>query len=53
MGVKVGSMQRFTRACVRTVGLALAAGLALTGCSSEAYENQPGGMGLVIDQSGS
>jgi hypothetical protein len=43
-------MQRFQKVCVRTLGLALAAGLALTGCSSEAYENQPGGMGLVMQQ---
>jgi len=41
-------MKRFTTACFRTAAVALAAGLTLTGCSSEAYENQPGGMGLVI-----
>lgn len=46
-------MQRFTRFSVRTLGLALAAGLALTGCSSEAYENQPGGVGLVMHQTNS
>ena len=46
-------MQRFTQLTVRTLGLALAVGLALAGCSSEAYENQPGGVGLVMHQANS
>lgn len=43
-------MRTLSSAVIRVSVVALAAGLALAGCSSEAYENQPGGMGLVVEQ---
>lgn len=51
--MKVRTMQRIKKLSVQTLGLAFAAGLALAGCSSEAYENQPGGVGLVMHQASS
>ncbi|HEY4577626.1 MAG TPA: hypothetical protein VIG67_07225 [Yaniella sp.] len=46
-------MQRLTKTPGRILALALAAGLALAGCSSEAYENQPGGVSLVMQHTSS
>ena len=41
-------MKRLSTVAIRITALALAGGLALAGCSSEVYENQPGGMSLVL-----
>ncbi|WP_343956859.1 hypothetical protein [Yaniella flava] len=42
-------MRKVSSVVLRTSAIVLAAGLSLAGCSSEAYENQPGGVGLLVN----